>query len=883
MNKKKVLGVVGLLLAGQMLVACQSGAKETKETKSVQKIDTKKKDTNKDNDNKKKVAGIDKPTDDGFLLKDEKQIISKNDQGIVVKHGEHEHFFFYNDLKDSKWAYLIPKDGEKVAALPASTSLIANTPTSSAVVADDGYRFNIADVVSETADGYVVKHGDHFHFIPKTRVSQPKINSVIQPQVVNTSSLPQVSNQVIPINHVGEKDWSVYFAELKAFADQYQVRAEDVKLSGNVIVVPHGNHSHAHFSHKISDWSEFLVTYPGYALVTKPSEVKPSSAISPKEPKEEKVDWSIYEQEIKELALKYGVSPKDVKISGQAIVVPHGDHHHVYLSDHISDWSPFVKANPQYQFDGKLESPKKEKEELPALDLTDLISSDELKFQINMELDREDLQHPISVEDLEKLEKLDLFGSHLEDFCFLVYAKNLTELNVGNNPAFSQDDLTYLKDLTALKSLILDGNSKVTDLAPIQNLKLESLSLSETGVPSLYQVKSFKGLKKLNASLLGAHDHSHGAGGEHDHSSKKSDRHEELSAINAGVLAELIEMEDLDVSGNSLMDLSFVKNMPNLKKLHAEGSYLGNLSGIEGSHKLEVLNLSNNEITSIAGIEKHDHLKSVDLTLNHVLDISNLSGKEELKTLKLGYNQLEKLNLSNLPELEELQLKNNNLSDLSSLSGLTGLKNLQVDRNSLSNLSFVEKLSNLQSLSASQNQLTNLKDFINLSNLQEVIINNNAVDDLSSFEKLLDKGLFNLSVNDQVIKRVAASKEEELLGKEVTYKLAENAVGAEVTNQGTLVQKEDELAISPVEVNFESKKNSFNGSYTGKILVDYSKVSTEVSSEKIVSPVSEESTEVKTSSLESEKAVLAEEEKSTSESPVTGGVDTPGSENYMGG
>ncbi|WP_438838186.1 pneumococcal-type histidine triad protein [Streptococcus pluranimalium] len=848
MNKKKVLGIVGLLLAGQMLVACQS---ESKEIKSSQKIETKKKVKQKHKKKAKKkklVAGIDKPTDDGFLLKGESQIIGKNADGIIVKHGEHEHFFFYDDLKDTKWAYLIPKDGKTTGTI-SSTHHISNAYSTNAIVSDDGYRFNFADVVSETTDGYVVKHGDHFHFIPKTMFSLP----MNRPLVVRTPVIPRIPNLVGSISPTSEKNWSVYFLELKALADQYHVRTEDVKLSGNVIVVPHGNHSHAHFSAKISDWSAFLDSHPEYALVGKPSEVISSSNVSVEEATEDKKDWSDYEKEIKELALKYGVSAKDVKISGQAIVVPHGDHHHIYISEHISDWTPFVKANPQYQFEGKLETPTTEKKELPELDPNDLVSSDELKFRINMELDREDFQHPISFEDLEKLTSLDLFGSGLEDFRFLVYAKNLIELNVGNNPAFSQNDLDYLKKMTSLKSLVLDGNSNITDLEPIQHLKLESLSLSETGVPSLYQIKPFKSLKKLNASLLGAHDHNHSEGGEHDHSSKKSDRHEELSAINASVLAELTEMEELDVSGNSLMDLSFVKNMPNLKKLYAEGSYLETLSGIDGSHNLEVLGLSNNEITSIAGIEKQDHLTSVDLTLNHISDISYLSGRSQLKSLKLGYNQLENVNLSNLPKLEELQLKNNNLSDLSSLSNVVSLTHLQVDNNNLTNFSFVEKLVSLISLSASENQVTNLKPLLNLPNIQELIINNNAVDDISSFEQLMDKGLFNLSVNDQIIKRIAKQKEEVLLGEDVTYELSDKAQGAEITQQGTLIQKDNSIVTNPVEVTFESNKNSYNGSYAGKILVDYAKVETETEAS-VIESVSD------TESMDIEKSVASSEE-----------------------
>ncbi|NMX24833.1 pneumococcal-type histidine triad protein [Streptococcus sanguinis] len=36
--------------------------------------------------------------------------------------------------------------------------------------ADDGYVFNPRDIVSEDQYGYVVRHGDHFHYILKQSV-----------------------------------------------------------------------------------------------------------------------------------------------------------------------------------------------------------------------------------------------------------------------------------------------------------------------------------------------------------------------------------------------------------------------------------------------------------------------------------------------------------------------------------------------------------------------------------------------------------------------------------------------------------------------------------------------------------------------------------------
>lgn len=60
-------------------------------------------------------------------------------------------------------------------------SLLTNKPISST---SDGYIFNPKDIVEETATAYIVRHGDHFHYIPKsTVIGQPTLpnNSLATP------------------------------------------------------------------------------------------------------------------------------------------------------------------------------------------------------------------------------------------------------------------------------------------------------------------------------------------------------------------------------------------------------------------------------------------------------------------------------------------------------------------------------------------------------------------------------------------------------------------------------------------------------------------------------------------------------------------------------
>lgn len=111
------------------------------------------------------VAGIDRPTSDGFLLSDAKQISSKTDVGIIVEHNGHSHFIFYGDLKGSKWEYLIPAGADVTKKQENSAS-----SQSSSQAGQDHYQFNPADIVAEDANGYTVRHGDHYHYILKQTV-----------------------------------------------------------------------------------------------------------------------------------------------------------------------------------------------------------------------------------------------------------------------------------------------------------------------------------------------------------------------------------------------------------------------------------------------------------------------------------------------------------------------------------------------------------------------------------------------------------------------------------------------------------------------------------------------------------------------------------------
>ena len=153
----------------------------------------------------------------------EQIVIKITDQGYVTSHGDHYHY--YNgkvpydaiiseellmkdpnyQLKDSdivneiKGGYVIKVDGRYYVYLKDATHADnirtkeeikrqkqehshnhGGDSNDQAVVAaraqgryttDDGYIFNASDIIEDTGDAYIVPHGNHFHYIPKSDLS----------------------------------------------------------------------------------------------------------------------------------------------------------------------------------------------------------------------------------------------------------------------------------------------------------------------------------------------------------------------------------------------------------------------------------------------------------------------------------------------------------------------------------------------------------------------------------------------------------------------------------------------------------------------------------------------------------------------------------------
>ena len=246
------------------------------------------------------------------------QIVTKiTDQGYVTSHGDHFHFYngkvpfdaiFSEDLlmkdpnyqlrdqdivNEIKGGYIIKLDGRYYVYLKDANHAVnirtkeqienqkhSHTSDKSSnnkevtqaraqgrYTTDDGYVFNPADIIEDTGDAYIVPHGGHYHYVPKSSLSASELAAAqaylsgrrTQPSLTNNQvgqsndSRPQVEVPGTSVKPGQEEDLQSLLAQLYALPESQRYHESDglifdpAKIASRTtsgVAIPHGNHYH---------------------------------------------------------------------------------------------------------------------------------------------------------------------------------------------------------------------------------------------------------------------------------------------------------------------------------------------------------------------------------------------------------------------------------------------------------------------------------------------------------------------------------------------------------------------------------------------------------------------------------------------------------------
>ena len=349
-NKKKLAAGAAVVLSLSLCIYAlnQHQTGENKDTNRVSYVDGKQDTQKTETQTPEQVS---KKED----IQAEQIVVKITDQGYVTSHGDH--FHYYNgkvpfdaifseellmkdanyQLKDAdivnevKGGYIIKVDGKYYVYLkdvahadnvrskdeierqkqghthdaPTSNSAVALAQSQGRYTTDDGYIFNASDIIEDTGDAYIVPHGGHYHYIPKSSLSASEL-AAAQAYLSGTRNQPSVTDYRSSTNGTGQTTKPIQQAEIPSnkseslqsllqqlyalpstqrYAESDGLTFDPAKISSRTpsgVAIPHGNHYHFIPYTKLSALEEKIARMIPLAS----DSVKPTPLENPSKPAE---------------------------------------------------------------------------------------------------------------------------------------------------------------------------------------------------------------------------------------------------------------------------------------------------------------------------------------------------------------------------------------------------------------------------------------------------------------------------------------------------------------------------------------------------------------------------------------------------------------------
>ena len=191
---------------------------------------------------------------------------------------------------------------------------------------EDHYTFNPKDIVSETQDGYVVRHGDHFHYIKKSELSSTQLSQTKEAGV-NSSLASSAAGVTTPTS------------------DGYIFKGESDIIGRNSFgfIVQHGNHQH------IIPYSQLRGTQWEYLLNDQGTTTNNTNTTVVNTPKTNIVNDNHHDhhEHSSDHGDDYKFDPKDIVSEDEnGYTVRHGDHFHYIPKNKVEKPAETVKPAP---------------------------------------------------------------------------------------------------------------------------------------------------------------------------------------------------------------------------------------------------------------------------------------------------------------------------------------------------------------------------------------------------------------------------------------------------------------------------------------------------------------------------------------------------------
>ena len=667
----------------------------------------------------------------------------------------------------------------------------------------DNYTFNPKDIVSETQDGYVVRHGDHFHYIKKSELSASQLSQAKE-SGVNPSLASSAAGVTTPTS------------------DGYIFKGESDIIGRNSFgfIVQHGNHQH------IIPYSQLRGTQWEYLLNNQGTTTNNTNTTVVNTPKTNIVNDNHHDhhEHSSEHGDDYKFDPKDIVAEDEnGYTVRHGDHFHYIPKNKVEKPAETVKPapvipTPSLPDVNKVEKPAetvKPSPVIPTPSLPEVKNEEKPKVEepvvrpsvlsfagVQFEtsdgfiLSDESIitptstgilvvhsghQHFIFYKQLvnskwEKLIPYQYLNKAKDEYAELEKEVNdkINYLSKKNNIA--KDKFSYV--ITSNGDTI-SYNGK-TELLKDINIK-ENIETNNSNTLDTEVNNSSNNNSSNNSATTNTETPNNSAEGKNENSAEEREIEEKIdyvakqlnidkSSIKLIETAEgkavvyphgdhshTILIKDIDTS-KPLVDPHSNSGAETLKKLGFDDDII---------HDIQHASADTDFPTHETNVERmKEWLKTVKyLNIGQNKDPLKRNGLDlmpNIEVLGIGYTSIDDITpVYKFKKLKQLYVSRTGIKDYSFIKNIPTLEGIDFSENDIQDISFLKDYPNLKLVSAAGNNIENIDVLKNLTNLESVNLDNNKIKDISALQDLNHLRAVSLE-NNNITKLDALSSKNEL-------------------------------------------------------------------------------------------------------------------------
>ncbi len=671
----------------------------------------------------------------------------------------------------------------------------------------DNYTFNPKDIVSETQDGYVVRHGDHFHYIKKSELSSSQLSQAKEAGV-NSSLASSTAGVTTPTS------------------DGYIFKGESDIIGRNSFgfIVQHGSHQH------IIPYSQLRGTQWEYLLNDQGTTNNNTNTTVVNTPRTNIVNDNHHDhhEHSSDHGDDYKFDPKDIVSEDEnGYTVRHGDHFHYIPKNKVEKPVETVKPAPVIPTPTL---PEVKNEEKPKAEETvvrpSVLSFAGVQFETSdgFKLSEDSVRTPTSTGFLvahsghqhfifykqlvnsrfEKLIPHQYLNKAKEEYYELEKEVNdkINYLSQKNN--IGKDKFTYtitpngdaisyngktelLKDINVNESAeisnhnnkINEENNSTSNNSTTTNTETPNNSAEgknetsseekEIGAKIDYIAKQLNidksSIKLIETAEGKALVYPHG---DHSHTIlvKDIDTSKPLADPHNNSGAETLKKLGFDDDiihdiQHASADTDFPAHESNVEKMKEwlkTVKYLNigqnkdplKRNGLDLMPNIEVLGIGYTSIDDITPVYKFKKLKQLYASRTGIKDYSFIKNIPTLEGIDFSENDIQDISfLKDYPNLKLVSAAGNNIENIDVLKYLTNLESLNLDNNKIKDISALKDLNHLRAVSFENNNITKLDALSNKNELERLFLSNNSGLELAT---LKNDNLEQLTVNNTNIR-----------------------------------------------------------------------------------------------------------------------------------